>query len=42
MREAQDETNNILDDRHEIFNLYVSQCAKCIHLKKKLYLSCIS
>lgn len=33
MREAQDETNNILDDRHEIFNLYVSQCANCVHFK---------
>lgn len=29
-----DTTYSSLDDRHEIFNLYVSQCAKCTHFKE--------
>lgn len=24
---------NIIDDRHEIFNMYLSQCEKCKHFK---------
>jgi len=27
------ENKVILDDRHEVFNLYKSQCANCVHYK---------
>ena len=28
---------NILDDRHEIFNMYMSQCATCRHYDRDNY-----
>lgn len=29
--DMEDNSYNTLDDRHEIFNLYGSQCANCVH-----------